>query len=99
MAVGGPGSREGSRMAVIESAIEAPWSEDQVDCLNYYQAAGFMHPYTCPGCAAELIATQDGWRCPFDDYRQSWAHGFTADREWLNHMEQLMARFGRPKDD
>ncbi len=67
--------------------IEAPWTKEQVDGLNAYQEAGRMHPYTCGSGnrtddkhldgEGKLVATTDGWVCPYCDYKQDWAHDFT----------------------
>lgn len=74
------------------SVINAPWSVEQVANLSEYQSAGFMHPYTCGECGENLVAGSDGWSCPNDTYTQRWAHGFTADREWLDSMRVMMDR-------
>lgn len=66
--------------------VRAPWTPKQVEALNAYQAGETDgHPYTCPmhSCGhVLLVATPDGWRCrePICDYRQDWAHAWTADR-------------------
>jgi hypothetical protein len=55
--------------------IEPPWAESIVDALNEFQRAGAMHPFTCGQDSHHvLIATRDGWVCPYDDYTQKWAH-------------------------
>jgi hypothetical protein len=60
--------------------IRAPWTKEQVDLLNAYQARGDAHPYTCPGgqkaCdgSRNLTATAEGWVCRCGAYRQNWAH-------------------------
>ena len=65
----------------------APWSDEQVEALNDYQQAGWMHPFTCGRCRDAdtrwpspdqhlLVATNDGWTCPACDYTQDWAHDF-----------------------
>lgn len=74
--------------------LVAPWSGEQVDALNGYQAEGRFHPFTCgrdrgdeahARDAAErdcepglLVAKADGWHCPACGYRQDWAHQFMA---------------------
>ena len=67
----------------MAEVVRAPWTQDQVDSLNTYQASGAFHPYTC-GRSGEhvLVATAGGWRCLEDDYQQDWAHAFTADWSW-----------------
>lgn len=59
--------------------ITAPWRPSQVRALNAYQTAGTGHPFTCPTCGEVLTATEAGWLCPRDEYRQDWAHAFMAD--------------------
>jgi hypothetical protein len=44
--------------------ITAPWTQEQVDCLNAYQKCGLVHSYTCNECGQDLFATKDGWVCP-----------------------------------
>ena len=66
--------------------IEAPFTEEQIDNLNLFQMAGVMHGFTCgSGNRTDkhhkdgegyLIATEEGWKCPFCDYTQDWAHSF-----------------------
>jgi hypothetical protein len=62
----------------------APWSDDEVESLNAYQAAGVMHPFTCGNDSAHLPlrATADGWSCSCCEYEQTWAHGFMTDWRW-----------------
>lgn len=58
--------------------IHPPWSPSQVDALQTFQRAGFVHPFTCPnqhaGASRDLVATVDGWICPHCEYRQRWAY-------------------------
>lgn len=55
--------------------VEPPWTKTIVDSLNAYQRAASMHPYTCGKDSHHvLLATEDGWVCPYDDYTQNWAH-------------------------
>jgi hypothetical protein len=76
--------------------IEAPFNIDVVQALNEYQTSTGdsrpMHPFTCgnrsePGHSSEggdlglLVATDDGWVCPFCEYTQQWSHAFMADRK------------------
>ena len=63
--------------------ITAPFTAAQTQLLNAFQFSGRFHPFTCggPDCpesSATLIATPDGWRCIYCDYRQGWAHAFMA---------------------
>lgn len=66
--------------------IHPPWSDDQVEALNAYQASGRFHPFTCGGEHAneryspDLVATTDGWVCPQRcGYTQDWAHAAMAE--------------------
>jgi hypothetical protein len=74
--------------------IRAPWNDDQIDSLNSFQRAGVMHEFTCGNSRGmnptlehsqrfPLVATKDGWICPYCDYTQDWAHDFMADWSWL----------------
>lgn len=60
----------------------APWTDEEVKRLNEYQQHEYFHPFTCPYRDNDkhymnegtLIATNNGWVCPFCDYTQNWAH-------------------------
>lgn len=58
--------------------ISAPFTEEQVQQLNYYQKYGKLHPFTCPTRSTTLVADVTGWTCPCCDYTQDWAHDFMA---------------------
>lgn len=76
------------------SITRSPWTAEQVEALNYYQADRRFHAFTCGGSRGDeahqryalehgedmgqLIATQDGWVCPVCDYTQDWVHDFMA---------------------
>lgn len=78
--------------------VYAPFTEEQIESLNGYQASGVMHPFTCDGPRmdaahkayteahggdyGQLVATAAGWHCPVCDYKQFWAHAFMADGSW-----------------
>lgn len=64
--------------------MKAPWTKEQIDKLNAHQQNGRFHPYTCGGNRTDekhldgegvLVATENGWVCPYCDYKQDWAHG------------------------
>jgi hypothetical protein len=60
--------------------IEAPWTDEQVEALNRWQAAGHVHEYTCPNNHAGsrvLVAKNDGWHCPSCVYKQTFAYDQT----------------------
>lgn len=60
----------------------APWSPEVVKMLNERQRRQDLHPYTCgSGRRTDqdhldgegvLVATPDGWVCPYCDYKQDW---------------------------
>ena len=64
--------------------IRPPWTPEQVEALNRHQKDPRLHPFTCgSGRRTDehhkdgqgiLVATADGWVCPWCDYRQFWAH-------------------------
>jgi len=56
--------------------IKAPWTKEQVENLNRFQKFEYTHPFTCGnnGCGDELVAHEEGWKCPSCDYTQDWAH-------------------------
>lgn len=67
------------------NVVKAPFTPDQLNSLNGYQASGFVHEFTCGGdinCRAALVAKESGWVCPKCGYIQDWAHGFMADWSW-----------------
>jgi hypothetical protein len=62
----------------------APWTQEEVDALNRWQAAGYVHPFTCANDHDEprtLRACVSGWICdhPKCGYTQYWAHQFMLD--------------------
>ena len=69
--------------------IYAPWTPTQVAALNRYQQLRQGHPYTCgSGRRTDehhldgegvLVATENGWSCPYCDYTQHWALRSTAE--------------------
>lgn len=78
----------------------APWTQEQVDALNRFQQRGDFHPFTCGSgrrtdeCHADgegvLLATTEGWVCPFCSYTQRWAHEFmmaAPPTNWLDHLD------------
>lgn len=81
---------------MADDRISAPWTDAQVEALNYYQVSGAFHPFTCyVHSDVPLLATTAGWVCisPTCDYTQGWAHASMADRAaverqvaWLNDM-------------
>lgn len=66
--------------------LRAPFTAEQVEALNRYQAEGQFHPFTCANRGdgrhgdgeGLLTATAAGWVCPCCDSRQDWAHDFMA---------------------
>lgn len=65
--------------------IVAPFTPEQVEGLNKFQAHRHVHPFTCGGDRTDekhldgegrLVATEAGWICPYCDYTQDWAHDF-----------------------
>jgi hypothetical protein len=57
-----------------------PWTQEVVDALNAQQKAREVHPFTCGNRKdiekthadkeGVLVATADGWTCPWCDYKQ-----------------------------
>jgi hypothetical protein len=68
------------------SQLVAPFTPEQVEALNRFQKGRWMHPFTCgSGNRTDanhldgegvLVATENGWICPYCDYTQDWAHDF-----------------------
>ena len=76
--------------------ITAPFTPEQVEALNFYQTSGVGHPFTCGGNRTDekhldgegiLVAEESGWKCPFCDYTQDWAHEFMADKKAVEDMK------------
>lgn len=73
------------------AAIFAPFTAEQIEGLNRWQNAGYVHEFTCPTnheSSRTLIATEGGWHCPFCDYRQNWAHDFMASGPPLDRLQE-----------
>lgn len=65
----------------MSEIIKAPWAVEQIKALNLYQKSNLLHPYTCGGNRKDtnhidgegiLVATENGWVCPYCDYKQDW---------------------------
>lgn len=73
--------------------IYAPFTDEQVKNLNEFQAAGYIHPYTCGNDHDGdriLIATNAGWICPSCNYTQNYCSSYMADGTALkNYREEL----------
>lgn len=64
--------------------IKAPFTPEQVVALNRFQRDGRFHPFTCgSGRRTDsahldgngiLVASEQGWHCPYCEYVQDWAH-------------------------
>jgi hypothetical protein len=83
------------------------FTTDEVESLNVYQKSGMFHPFTCGGDRTDenhldgeglLVATEEGWYCPFCEFRQSWAHEFMKDWSWKKHALEMRG-LGRFDDD
>lgn len=75
--------------------VKAPWTDEQVESANGYQAEGVFHPFTCGECGNDLKAERDGWRCPTEGctYTQDWAHDFMLDGSWRKAAAGLGGAF------
>jgi hypothetical protein len=67
------------------------FTPDEVKSLNEYQQAGYFHPFTCGGNRTDekhldgegiLVATENGWECPYCSFRQDWAHESMKNWNW-----------------
>lgn len=73
----------------MPGTIKTPWTQEQCDRLNAFQKSRRFHPFTCGSgnrCDENhldgegvLVATPDGWKCPYCDYTQEWAHSIMAE--------------------
>ena len=72
--------------------IDAPWTDEQVRCLNRFQQYAFVHPFTCVNAHEGdrvLVATREGWRCPSCSYTQTWAHEVML-QEFFDPLQPLL---------
>ena len=79
---------EGGRSATVS----APWTDEEVENLNRWQAAGYVHELTCPNeheGSRVLIADSAGWYCGGCEYTQTWAHNFMLQGPPANPLEWL----------
>lgn len=73
-------------------------TQEQIDALNRHQTERRFHPFTCgnrrgsPEWKAThldgegvLVATLDGWRCPYCDYRQDFSPLALKIPDWQWH--------------
>lgn len=77
-------------MTTVTGKVFAPWSEIQVKRLNDWQLNENVHPFTCGSGKRRdashldgegvLVATRNGWICPYCPYTQDWAHDFMMTR-------------------
>lgn len=67
------------------------FTPEEVASLNEYQQSGAFHPFTCGGDRTDamhldgqgiLLATENGWVCPFCEYRQTWFHDWMGNYAW-----------------
>jgi len=74
------------------------FTPDEVKSLNEYQQSGVFHPFTCGGDRTDekhldgeglLVATEDGWVCPFCEWRQDWAHDSMKNWNWKRSYEVM----------
>lgn len=80
-------------------------TQEQIDALNRQQRDRQFHPYTCgSGRRTDalhldgegvLVATAEGWMCPYCDYRQAYGPGDTENAQHLmteDRRERLIER-------
>lgn len=65
----------------------APWTDEQVECLERWQDDGKNHPFTCV-CGESLIPYKDGWLCDSCGHKQNWCHNFMLSSELPNEVSQ-----------
>lgn len=60
-----------------------PYTAEEIESFNAYQAAGVWHPFTCGNeDSSDLVAQEDCLACPNCDYRQYWGHVWMFDWRW-----------------
>jgi hypothetical protein len=78
---------------------------EEVESLNAYQKARVFHPFTCgSGNRTDskhldgegiLVATTEGWVCPYCEYRQDWAHDFMKNGSWKTQPPWNLVKNGQ----
>lgn len=78
----------------LDDRVSVPFTTDEADSLNAYQASGIGHPFTCGNdeCRGPdklagrgvLRADPVGWTCPHCDYMQEWAW------KWMSNWAFLL---------
>ena len=76
----------------MKKNTNAPFTPDQVESINGFQQAGWMHPFTCDSgdcrrgeSGGVLVATEEGMHCRTCDWKQGWVMPFMADNGWKKH--------------
>ncbi len=61
-------------MSGLPSIRRAPYSQDEIDLVNWYQTDSPYHPYTCSWnhATATMQMTKDGLVCPSCKLVQNW---------------------------
>ena len=77
--------------------IKAPWTPKQVMTLNWNQAMGSTHPYTCANrddhkTEGILIATSNGWICRECGYTQDWCMYNMATKQMNPPFEKVFRK-------
>ena len=78
------------RDTATQNILCAPWSQEQVDTLNYFQNSGVWHPYTSEN-GQQLIATRDGWiEESGGAVVQTWAHASLFNRNLIDAQLNIL---------
>ena len=77
----------------------APWFDAEVDVLNDFQKNLSNQPFTCRSGNRKnsahydgegiLIATREGWICPYCDYKQNWSPSALLQNVFPLNVEKL----------
>ena len=71
---------------------------DEIKSINAFQKSGRFHPFTCGGDRTDeyhldgegvLVATEEGFICPYCVYKQDWCHSWMKDWSWKRHANDL----------
>jgi hypothetical protein len=78
--------------------VYAPWSDEQVENINYYQQAGAFHPFTCrcphPVRNSRLKAFSERLFCEHCKFEQLWVFPHMADGSAMKSWEDGMRKIG-----
>ena len=76
--------------------MNAPWSDEVVDALKWYQLCELTHPYTCI-CegSPSMSVTKDGFVCEKCGHKQNWCMNGVI--QWIKELKMLSGAIKKRK--